>query len=767
MCTFERNQLTLMFSKITPLLFFLFLFTLKTAVSGDADSVELKRANKIYSQAKLLRKSGNHEQSRILYAEAFKLYSSLGRKQEKADIYNELGISYYTTGEYDLAMVNFRYLLQESKESGNREDRYLATINMGCVYFDLGVYEKAVELFNETLEIAGKEKTEKRASALNLLANVFYVWEKHAEALELYKEALSINENVNNKRGKADNLNNIGNIYHEMDSLSIAYLWYLQSYEIERELDNKSGIAKSLNNLAFISGKQQKIDQAQNYHHQALEINRKLKDFPNMAWTLNMIGNLFNEQRQIDSALYYFHLAEKTLETIAYKNLQIDIFYSLSEIYDSLENHKLAFYYYQQNLILKDSVYNEKTANQIELLKIQYQTQKKILEIEAMDIENQKLESDREIQLENHARTRLVVNMLLFVLGLFLIFAFIIFYRYIKNRKLNRLLVIKQHEIIQQKEEIEAQRDEIIAQRNNILEQKEIVTIQKERITIQKANISESIVYAGKIQQTLLEGFNLPHPHFIMFRPRDVVSGDFYWVYKTGNKTIIAAADCTGHGVPGASMSVLGITYLRDLVVKNKVLKPSEILNKLRQKIIETLRQKSSESKSKDGIDMAIVCIDSELKTLSYAGANNPIYIVPENKEEFETLNPGLIANPHSNSQINKGILYEIKPDKMPIGVFQDNESLFSNITVNISLGEIVFLFSDGYADQFGGESPNGKKFKYKPFKDLLLEASDMSPEQQKHLLNKTLDNWTQGGVEREKPFEQVDDILVIGVRTE
>ncbi|MBN2681952.1 MAG: tetratricopeptide repeat protein [Bacteroidales bacterium] len=746
-------------------LFFILILSVQLFANSKADSGDFEKAEKKYQQAKQLRKSGNHSQARFLYEEAFELYTKLNSKQKISDVYNELGISYYTTGEYDKAMENFRLLLKSTGETGNIEDKYLAYLNMGVVYFDLAVYEKAMEFFNKALDIAEKTSNDKKAAALNQIANVFYVWNKHKEALEIYKEALQINTELNHKRGMADNLNNIGNIYHDFDSLNSAYAYYLKSFNIEKELDNNEGMAKSLNNLASILNKQNNPEQAQNLHKQALEINIKLNDFPNIAWTMNMIGKMFFANNQPDSAEYYFLKTEEILKNTGSKELKMDLFLSLSQLFESEGNNSKSYIYYKQYLDIKDSVYTEEASNQIELLKIQYQTQKKLLEIEAVDLENQKLVSEGEIQEQIQQRTSRIARLLLIILGLFLLFSVIIFIRYLRNRRLNNLLLITKNEIIQQKEEIEAQRDEISAQRNNILEQKEIVSIQKEYITRQKTNISESIAYAGKIQQTLLEGYEIPQEHFILFKPRDIVSGDFYWVYKKDFRTIIIAADCTGHGVPGASMSVLGITYLRDLVVKNNIFKPSEILNQLREKIINTLQQKTGTSKSKDGMDMAVVCINSKEKTLSYAGANNPAYIVVKDKNEFLKLNHNFLAKAHITDNSGNKCLFEIKPDKMPIGVYEDNSVLFTNVQIKLSLNEVIYLFSDGYADQFGGKTIEGKKFKYKPFKDLLIENSEKSFREQKEILEKTIENWMKGS--GETPFQQVDDILVIGVKTE
>ncbi|MCF6184913.1 MAG: SpoIIE family protein phosphatase [Bacteroidales bacterium] len=258
---------------------------------------------------------------------------------------------------------------------------------------------------------------------------------------------------------------------------------------------------------------------------------------------------------------------------------------------------------------------------------------------------------------------------------------------------------------------------------------------QKEEIEEKNHHITSSIEYASRIQKALLppeEFINKYLPdHFILFKPRDIVSGDFYWLKQVDNYIVYAAADCTGHGVPGAFMSMLGISFLNEIVSKHHVNKPSEILNELRKKIKSSLRQTGKDNESKDGMDIAVCVIDNEHMILSYAGAYNPLFI------------------------IRKGELKEIKATRNPIGIYL-KEVPFENHEFKLEKGDVLYTFSDGFVDQFGGEKQS--KFKSQNFKKILLEISDKSMKEQKAILDKTIIEW-QGDA------EQTDDIVIFGVR--
>ncbi|MFC2115896.1 two-component regulator propeller domain-containing protein [Bacteroidota bacterium] len=261
------------------------------------------------------------------------------------------------------------------------------------------------------------------------------------------------------------------------------------------------------------------------------------------------------------------------------------------------------------------------------------------------------------------------------------------------------------------------------------------ISRQKAIIEAKNQDITASIVYAKRIQDALLPSEKVLKENvndcFILLKPRDIVSGDFYWVAKLNTKLIIVAADCTGHGVPGAFMSMLGISFLNEIVAKEKSYEPGKILDLLREYIISALKQQGTDSSSKDGMDIAICTIDTETNILQFAGANNPLYIVRD------------------------GELEVIKHDRMPVAIYSIMNNFVTH-TFEIKQGDTFYIFSDGYIDQFGG--PLGKKFKSKAFMDLFISIQEKDMDEQKTILENTFEKWSGN-------YPQVDDIVVIGIR--
>ncbi|MGD0582906.1 MAG: SpoIIE family protein phosphatase [Bacteroidales bacterium] len=284
--------------------------------------------------------------------------------------------------------------------------------------------------------------------------------------------------------------------------------------------------------------------------------------------------------------------------------------------------------------------------------------------------------------------------------------------------------------IEKQKEEIESQRD-ALAEKNTMLN--EAYT----EIEEQKKHIMDSIYYARRIQTAILPSFTLLEKYFknyfIFYMPKDIVSGDFYWMSVNSGLVMIAAVDCTGHGVPGAFMSIVGFNQLNNAVNVQKARKASDILNELNKGVIQTLNENTSETSIKDGMDMTLCVFDFKNKKVDFAGANNPIIHIRDNN------------------------MAKIKGDRFPIGAFVDGqEQLFANNEIKLVDGDMIYMFSDGYADQFGG--PENKKFFTKRFEQLLFDIHNEPLEQQKEILKTTLYDYMGNN-------DQVDDILVIGIK--
>lgn len=310
-------------------------------------------------------------------------------------------------------------------------------------------------------------------------------------------------------------------------------------------------------------------------------------------------------------------------------------------------------------------------------------------------------------------------------------------------KKKNKLIESKNKVLQDQNDEIMVQRDQIKNQRDEITMQKNVLAAQKDQILEQSKDITDSIQYARRIQSAILPHdevikYLLPK-HFILYKPRNVVSGDFYWLTHKRGEIIVVVADCTGHGVPGALMSMLGSTLLNDVINNIDTLKADLILNELRDQVILRLRQTGQASETKDGMDIGICLLNKDAMKLQYAGAYNPLYM------------------------IRNGKLTEIKADRMPIGISSRAGKPFKNNEIKVKKDDTFYLFSDGIIDQFGGE--NGKKFLSNHFQQLLLSIQDKIMYDQKEILENELNEWMGLTGKYSQKYDQVDDIIVMGIK--
>jgi serine phosphatase RsbU (regulator of sigma subunit) len=266
--------------------------------------------------------------------------------------------------------------------------------------------------------------------------------------------------------------------------------------------------------------------------------------------------------------------------------------------------------------------------------------------------------------------------------------------------------------------------------------QKKIIEQQKKIVEEKNKDITDSISYAKKIQEAIFTEkevkYRLFPDAFVLLLPRDIVSGDFYWFAEKNGRRLIASVDCTGHGVPGAFMSMIGNYFLQEAVNEKGIVRPDLILGELRHLVIDSLKQKGEEGETRDGMDVALLSFDDAANTVEYAGANNPLWL------------------------IRNGELTEYEPDKRPIGYFSGLDLPFTNHKIKLRRGDVLYIFTDGYADQFGGAE--GKKFKYRQFEELLLSVHGRPMPEQEKILTERFNEW-------KGPLEQVDDVCVIGIR--
>ena len=583
------------------------------------------------------------------------------------------------------------------------------------------------------------------AEALNCIGVVHQEKGNYPEALENYFASLKIKEKIQDKTGIAIAYNNIGNIYSAQKNKTEALKNYFASLKISEQIKDTLGIAISYNNLGTVYTDQGNYTQAMKYFFASLKMKEILHDSLGMAWSNNNIGNIFYKLGNYPEAIKHCMASLKTHEQIGNKEGMAFAFNNLGNIaltqgkkkearswYEkglhfsqqvnskhviginhlglaradsALGNYKSALENYRAYYVYRDSLINEENAKKGIQQQMQYEFNKKEAAAKAAQEKKDLLaraeqEKKDEINAAEKKRQFIVILLVSCVLAIVIVFAFFIF-RSLKITRKQKIIIEEQKHLVEEKHK----------------------------------EITDSINYAERIQKSFLAtqtqlSENLQN-YFVLFQPKDVVSGDFYWsaVLHNGNFAL-ACADSTGHGVPGAIMSILNISSLEKAIEKEN--EPSQILNATRKLIIERLKKDGSAEGGKDGMDCSLLCFDFNQMKLEFALANNPLWM------------------------IRNGSMIEFSPDKMPVGKHDKDQVLFKQQEFELQKGDMIYALTDGYPDQFGG--PKGKKFKYANLQKLLLEIHGENPEVQKSRLHDAFTNW-------KGDLEQVDDVCVIGIR--
>jgi len=715
---------------------------------------------RIYIQIGALYKNkGKYTDAKKNFDKALEINQELKSKTFYNKIYNQLGILYKAQGQYEKAIENYKKALEYDQEKGSASYIY---VNIGNIYNVLGDYDNAITHYKKAISKALKEDADIiGSSSYNGIGVIQYMKGNYNEAIKNFHKTLEIKEKQNNLKGMSMCYNNIGLVHYEQANFKKAIKYHSKALHTFEKLGNKVGVANAYSNLGLDYIEIKEYEKANDYYKLAVNIYEEAGNNFELANVYSNIGDLFYEQNKIRKAKYYYEKALKIKQEIKDKEGESVIYIRLSHIYnaigdstydnsfyriavrygnkglkiakeintnpdkknayESLSNSyaKLndlpnAYKYLKLYIEVKDSIFNHRKMAEIEQLEAKYDNEKKEQELEKNKIVIKQKETEAEKQ--KMFRNALIIG---FLLTIGLVILVLINLR--TKKKANKLLRKQKNEISEKNVELNQQNEEILAQRDEIDSQKQ----QIEKIHL---NLTESIDYAKNIQSSVLSNTEFLSTNFadafVSFIPKDVVSGDFYWWTKINHTIVIAAADCTGHGVPGAFMSMLGISLLNEIVKKENITTPNLILNRLRNEIISSLKQEGKLFEQKDGMDIALVSINTKTNVVEYSGANNPLYLILNS--ELRILNEESRNSVKScdNSELkikNSKLLYEVKPNKMPISIYTRMNS-FDNHEIQLQKGDTLYLFSDGYADQFGGEK--GKKFKYKKFKQLLLDNS-------------------------------------------
>lgn len=625
---------------------------------------------------------------------------------------NNIGLIYKQQGDYGNAISNYQKALALSESVDDKKGIATSYNNIANVYRNQGNYAKAIEYYMLSLKIHEEigYKTGIAISTNNI--GILYEFQGNFDkAIEYYTMSLEIDKELENKKGIAASLGNIGNIYADKEEYDKALEYMEQSLELKKEIGSKKGIALSMINIGNVHKSLKHYDKAIEYYEQSLEINKELGNRQGIAMGLNNIGAVYIKQDQYSNGLKYcveaLEIAEEVGAIVQIQNASK----SLWVIYKNINKPSQALEMYELYNETKDSILSEKNQKEVlnQAYKYKYEKQAAADSVkaeEAAKVQSALLTAEKAENKQHQAEAEKQEQQkfyLFFGLALAVLFGGFIYNRFRVTR----------------------------SQKNTIEEQKEVVDKAYDQLEEKNREILDSITYAKRIQTAVLPPTKLVKEYlknsFVLYLPKDIVAGDFYWLEHRDNKVLFAACDCTGHGVPGAMVSVICVNGLNRSVREEGLTDPGKILDRTRELVVSEFEK--SEEEVRDGMDVSLVCLNGN--TVQWAGANNPLWLV------------------------RNGELIEYKPDHQPIGKYA-HSTPFTTHTFELEKGDTIYVFTDGYQDQFGGEK--GKKLKAANFKKLLLSIQSESMERQKELIAEQFDNW-------KGEFEQIDDVCVIGVR--
>ena len=584
--------------------------------------------------------------------------------------------------EYGLKALTFSIKLNYPKSSGDAHN------NLGELYWFKADYGSSYEHYFKALKIF--ENFNDKASTADCYRNIGWIYDQQNNfyaAFDYHKKSLILNQELHRKKKVGENYNDIGIVYLELKKYSEALENFQNSLKIKEEIGDIENAAVNCRNLSHVYDEKGELTTAIKYAEKAVEIAEKTGNKWLSSEMYIELGVIYIKAERFNESFVYLQRAEEYEKEINDKLAIVNIYDSFSKMYEKQNNYRKANEYAAQASALKDSINNESNIKQANEMTAKYESEKKELEI--VSLQKEKV-NERNFKI-----------FLIFFCLLAASFAFVLFRGNSQKRKANKALSTAYEEIEEKNKDI-----------------------------------TDSINYSKRIQEASLAPKELKYKlfpdAFVLFQPKDIVSGDFYWFAEKNGKKLIAACDCTGHGVPGSLMSMIGNNILNQIVNEKGITAPDEILNLLHKEIRKALKQ-DNQGDTKDGMDIALLTFNNEAE-IEYAGAYRPLWIVKAPAD-----------------------FTEIKPDKYSIGGAQsETERKFTNHKISLSKGDAVYIFSDGYADQFGGEE--GKKFMSRKFKELLMANYKLPMLQQETVLVSAMETW-------KGTREQVDDILVIGIR--
>ncbi len=662
--------------------------SLLNVISGEKiDTIKARKLNQLAFEFRR-----NDPERAVMYAkQALEIYNKSAFKKGISYSYFIVGTANMNMNNYAEAYENLNHAVKEAEKYNEKKIIAGAYNNMGIIYIKQGKSSEALKYYLLGLEIREKEnnKGDIAASYLNI-GNVYYQQENFKEAIKYYIMARDLFDKKTNKFGIANANHNIGIIYGRKHMYDSALVYYKKALGLNLEIGDKRGIASCYESVAEMNLYKNDLKESETNLKLALDLYVETKDMNNIAEINFGLARILTLRKQYDDArkrlLEVIDLAKQSRD-----NHQLsDCYLLMTQIYEKKQLFKEALNAHQSYISYRDSTLSEESTKRIVEEKMTYDFHKKE---EQLKQEQLKKDIYAEEQLKSQklvTRAALIVGILILILLVMASFAY-------RDKRRSHKIIESQKALVEEKQ----------------------------------TSIIDSITYAKRLQEAILPKLEVVSSffpsNFILYLPKDIVAGDFYWTTETKDHYYMAVCDCTGHGVPGAFMSLLNIGFLSEAIKERNIFEPNKILDYVRTRLIEGIGNEGQQ----DGMDGILMCFNKKNNIVTYAAANNAPILIREKTLKI------------------------LEVDKMPVGKGLKMVP-FTLFNLELKKGDSLYLFTDGFADQFGG--PLGKKYKHKQLEELLLSVESLQPQEQYSALSKAFNTW-------KGELEQVDDVLLMGIK--
>ncbi len=682
------------------------------SLKRSTPNTEWKKLDTLIENAERERLSGNIDSSISIALKAYSLASSLNSQIQKAKALNILGTAYTRKGNGALALENHYKALAIQKEINDKKGMQTSYNGLGVYYLNNGDPAKALSFLYDGVSLSEKLKDSVMlATQLYNIGLINYEGKEYNGAIVSFNRALTYAKCPKAIRTLAYIYGTEGNIFSDKKDYKTALNFFKRSLELMKRLNDNVGTASTYQSIGLVYQRMGQYNTALASLMRSYEIRKRSGYTAGMIYSYNNLASFYTAIDSFSIARQYAQKAYRSAKASNQKTQLVAALENLFYIESQSGNCKKALSYYHQMTKVKDSLNIEDIDRKRIQAQLNYDFDRK-LQINKLEQEKKDLLNAEEIR-----RGKLFNTSLLIVSILTVTLAIVALLSSLRRKNSNQKLRVQQNEIVKQNEKLEKQ--------HNLL-------------LLQQKEITDSICYAIRIQNALFPltpAIDLFPQGFVFLQPRNLIGGDFYWLNQVGQYKVAAVVDCTGHGVPAGFMSILGITFLDDIIVKKGVLNASQILHEMREKVINAMHQSENTLVLNDGMDMSLMIYDTLNNTIDYASANGKAMLIRKNSP---TDNPTILP-----------------VDRMPISYYIRNEPFLTH-TFSVEPGDMLFMFTDGIVDQYGG--PKQKKLGYKQLAQWLKQIAVLPTEEQEKTLSFLFYEWKDTGM-------QYDDALLLGIR--